>query len=92
MIPISGMLETAAALYSGCHLWHKVQPRLGKKKRERKKRKCSKVSGREIWIRIPGLLNAASVISNRLPNFSVFAHYLENGDWFFLRLLLNAEG
>ena len=39
VIPISGMLETAAALYSGCHLWHKVQPRLGKKKEGKKKEK-----------------------------------------------------
>ena len=49
----------------------------GKKRgREKKKRKYNKVSGREIWIGIPGLLNAASVMSDRLPNFSVFAHYL----------------
>ena len=31
---------------------------------------------REIWIGIPGLLNAASVISDRFPNVSVFDHYL----------------
>ena len=59
------MLETAAASVFWMPSMAQSAATTGEKKkrgREKKKRKYNKVSGREIWIGIPGLLNAASVM------------------------------